>query len=161
MKRGQAAVEFLMTYGWAILALILVIAVLLSSGIWTPNYLISEECSFGNSLRCNFAMFNEGGSTKMLMEFFNGFPYEIRIVKLELQTRDGTQQFSGFEGDVTLASGESKVFEGTLSGPEVSEGNIKRFSGNITYVLCAPELDGCSTSEHVITGRVVGKIIPQ
>jgi len=150
-----------MTYGWAILSLIIVIAVLFSSGIWTPNYLISEECSFGNNVQCNFAMFNDGGSTKILIEMFNGFPYEIEIKSLQLQTRDGTQQFSGFETDVSLKSGESKTFEGILTGPEVPEGVTKRFSGNITYVLCAPELDGCSTSEHTITGRVVGRIIPQ
>ena len=149
-----------MTYGWAILALVIVIAVLLTSGIWSPNYLISEECGFGNNIQCNFALFNKEGSTNIQLEIFNGFAYKIKIIEIELQTRDGTQQFSGFGSD-ELDSGESKIFDGILSGPEVPEGVVKRFSGNITYVSCAPELGGCTTSEHVVTGRVVGSVIPQ
>ena len=162
MARGQASLEFLMTYGWAILALLIVIAVLFSSGIWSPNYLISEECGFGNNMQCNFALFNDGGSTKILLEMFNGFPYAVEIKEIQLQALDRTQEFYGFEEDKRLESGESWTFEGTLTGAEVSEGTIKRFYGNITYVSCAPELGpDCSTSEHIISGRVVGRIIPQ
>lgn len=160
--RGQAAVEYLMTYGWAILALIVVVGVLFSTGIISPNYLVSEECTFGTNVQCNFALFNEGGSTKILLEVFNAFPYKIKIESLQLRTQDGQQYISGFSTDVELESGENFVFEGTLSGPESPEGSIERFSGNMTYVSCAPELGPvCSNSSHIITGRVVGKVIPQ
>ena len=36
-KRGQAAMEFLMTYGWAILAAIIVIGVLAYFGVLSPD----------------------------------------------------------------------------------------------------------------------------
>jgi uncharacterized protein (UPF0333 family) len=36
-KRGQAALEFLMTYGWAILAAIIVIGVLAYFGVFSPG----------------------------------------------------------------------------------------------------------------------------
>ena len=36
-KRGQAAMEFLMTYGWAILAAVIVIGVLASFGVFSPK----------------------------------------------------------------------------------------------------------------------------
>jgi hypothetical protein len=159
--RGQAAVEYLMTYGWAIFALVLAVIVLLSSGMLSPNYLISEECNFGTNLQCNFALFNEAGSTKILLEVFNGFPYKIRIVRVDVMTREGTQYFSGFADDIELDSGRSETFSGTLSGEAIPEGSIQRFHGNITYVSCAPELGGCTDMEHVVTGRVVGRIIPQ
>ncbi len=47
---------------------------------------------------------------------------------------------------------------GTLSR---SPDAVKRFSGSITYVSCAPEINatGCSTLEHTITGRVVGRVL--
>lgn len=37
MKRGQAAVEFLMTYGWAILAAVIAIGVLAYFGVFSPK----------------------------------------------------------------------------------------------------------------------------
>lgn len=162
MRKGQAAIEFFMTYGWAILALLIVIGVLLTSGILAPTYLISEECSFGNNFQCNFALYNEGGSTQIKLEVFNGFPYKVEVKEIELMTRDGTQQFFGFNRNVSIDSGGSEIFEAELGGLEVPEGTIKRFQGTITYVSCAPELGTeCSTSEHGVTGRVVGSVIPQ
>ncbi len=162
--KGQAAVEYLMTYGWALLALVIVVGVLLTSGLLSPSYLVAEECSFGNNFPCNFAIYNDGGSTKLGMDIFNGYPYKVKIIEINIQTTDGLQSFSGFATNVELDSGEhtSPPFEATLSGPEVKEGDVKKFTGNITYVSCASELGPtCSTSEHIISGRVVGKIIPQ
>jgi hypothetical protein len=160
--KGQAAIEYLMTYGWAILALLIVSAVLLTSGILSPTYLISEECSFGNNLPCNFALYNDGGSTQLSMEVFNGYPYKIMIREINIETTDGTQAFSAFDSDIEILSGASYAYESTLSGNEIAEGNIKRFRGNITYVSCAHEIGpNCSTSEHLISGRLVGRIIPQ
>ncbi len=162
MRKGQVAVEYLMTYGWAILALLVVIAAIFASGILSPTYLISEECSFGNSLPCNFALFNENGQTKMVMEIFNAYPYKIKIVDVQIHTEDGTQSFSGFTGNVEIRSGASADYSATLDQPMLPEGSIKRFTGNLTYVSCAPELGPqCSSAEHAISGRVVGRIIPQ
>jgi len=42
-KRGQAAVEFLMTYGWAILAAIIAIGVLAYFGVFSPGkYMVGQ-----------------------------------------------------------------------------------------------------------------------
>ncbi|NYZ75972.1 hypothetical protein H0N98_01850 [Candidatus Micrarchaeota archaeon] len=164
MKKGQAAVEYLTTYGWAILILLIVLAVLFSSGILSPSYLISEECTFGNSLGCNFALFNDNinGPTKLNLDIHNGFAYKINITKVELMTQDGTQNFNGFATGVVLDSGETGSFQGTLEGSPVKEGTVKRFVGSITYVSCATELGpDCSDVEHTLTGRIVGKVIPQ
>ncbi len=39
-KRGQAAMEFLMTYGWAMLAAIIAIGVLANFGVFSPGRLV-------------------------------------------------------------------------------------------------------------------------
>lgn len=160
--RGQAAVEYLTTYGWAILVLIIVLAILVSSGMLSPNYLVSEECNFGTNIPCQFALYNEGDQTRIGLKLFNGFPYRIKIRSLDLQLQDGTAFFDGFGSDLELESGASYQFNGTLS-PALAENTIKRFSGNLTYVSCAPEINatGCSLFEHTITGRVVGRVLPQ
>jgi hypothetical protein len=160
-RRGQAAIEYLMTYGWVLLALVIVIGVLFSTGIMSPGYMVSEECNFGNSLKCTATLFNEGGHTRIILSVFNGYPYKVRINGVELRTQDGDQTFTGFAGGVNVSSGANTTFEADLGGTPVAEGAIKRFVGNLTYVSCAPELgEACSNVEHLASGRVTGRIIP-
>jgi hypothetical protein len=40
MKRGQSALEYLVTYGWAILAIVIVAALLWAMGIFNPGGLV-------------------------------------------------------------------------------------------------------------------------
>jgi hypothetical protein len=156
--KGQAAVEYLTTYGWAILALAIVFAALISSGALTPNYLVSEECTFGTNIQCASVLYNDAGQTTFTINVFNGFPYKVKITDISIETQDGNKQvaWSG-PSAMELESGVNKSITGTLSGAMVPDGAIKRFWGNITYVSCAPELGGCTGNPHVITGRITDK----
>ena len=51
-NKGQSALEFLMTYGWAFLAMLLVVGVLVSSGFLNPENFIPEKCRFGQEAIC-------------------------------------------------------------------------------------------------------------
>ena len=52
LKKGQAAMEFLMTYGWAILVVLIVIGALVYFGVLSPSTLLPEKCTFPVSLSC-------------------------------------------------------------------------------------------------------------
>lgn len=161
MRKGQAAVEYLTTYGWAILALIIVLAVLLSSGILSPGYVISEECSMGTNMPCAFALYNEGGATKISLRLVNGFSYRINATSLSLSGDDGsTVAWAGTVPPLLLESGENVTLTGTVSR-QVAAGVVKKFTANLTYVSCAPEINGsdCSVLPHTILGRVTGKVL--
>ncbi len=51
-KKGQAAMEFLMTYGWAILVVLVVIGALSYFGVLSPSTLLPEKCTFPVSISC-------------------------------------------------------------------------------------------------------------
>ena len=53
-KKGQAAMEFLMTYGWAILVVLIAIGALAYFGVLNPNKFIGDRCtvSTGSGLFC-------------------------------------------------------------------------------------------------------------
>ena len=51
-KRAQAAMEFLMTYGWAILVVLIVIGALAYFGVLNPQTLLPERCELQLGLRC-------------------------------------------------------------------------------------------------------------
>ena len=78
-KKAQAAMEFLMTYGWAIMAAAVVIAVLAWSGALNPQRLLPQSATLsGNTLRVvpngysvkkdaiNLQIENSGGSSVVL-----------------------------------------------------------------------------------------------
>lgn len=52
-RKGQAAMEFLMTYGWAILAAVIVIAVLASFGVFSSKNFIPTTCTISAPFGCD------------------------------------------------------------------------------------------------------------
>ncbi len=122
-KRGQAALEFLMTYGWAILSAIIVIGALGS-----------------------YFYFNLGGSTSI---FVNAPFYGIAasattsVLSLEIENKGGetlnvtsvavTGGCTTNNTATTMASGAQII---TLSGCGLTAGDM--FSGDITITYLRP-----------------------
>ncbi|PIO06460.1 hypothetical protein COT29_00960 [Candidatus Micrarchaeota archaeon CG08_land_8_20_14_0_20_59_11] len=53
MKRGQSALEYLVTYGWAILAIVIIAAVLWYFGIFNPaKWSSSKQCGGFSNFQC-------------------------------------------------------------------------------------------------------------
>ncbi|MFQ5405555.1 MAG: hypothetical protein ACE5DI_00145, partial [Candidatus Micrarchaeia archaeon] len=56
MKRGQSALEYLVTYGWAILAIVIIAGLLWAFGIFNPQtFASSSACTEGASFSCTAA----------------------------------------------------------------------------------------------------------
>ncbi|MBT3405775.1 hypothetical protein HN419_01265 [Candidatus Woesearchaeota archaeon] len=51
-KRSQAAMEFLMTYGWAILVVLAAIGALAYFGVTKPQQFIPDVCTFPSGFHC-------------------------------------------------------------------------------------------------------------
>ena len=51
--RSQSAMEYLMTYGWAILVIIIVIAVLFYIGVLNPRNVTPTVCNFPPGISCS------------------------------------------------------------------------------------------------------------
>ncbi len=62
MKRGQSALEFLMTYGWAILIILVMIAALVYFGVFNPSRLTPERCTATPGFGCNDYQINVGAA---------------------------------------------------------------------------------------------------
>ena len=51
-KKAQAALEFLTTYGWAFLVILIMIGTLAYFGILSPSKLLPNRCNFGSEFQC-------------------------------------------------------------------------------------------------------------
>ena len=52
MKKAQAALEFLTTYGWAFLVILIMIGALAYFGVLNPKGLLPGRCTFGPEVDC-------------------------------------------------------------------------------------------------------------
>lgn len=51
-RKSQAALEFLTTYGWAFLVILIMIGTLAYFGILSPSKILPARCNFGSELEC-------------------------------------------------------------------------------------------------------------
>ncbi len=64
--QGQAALEFLTTYGWAFLVILIMIAALSYFGILSPSKILPDRCNFGPEIGCiNHLIGTNGVSLKL------------------------------------------------------------------------------------------------
>ena len=59
---AQSAMEYLMTYGWAIIVILVVLAVLYTIGVFTPGATLGNSCSGNFKFTCSYALLSTNGT---------------------------------------------------------------------------------------------------
>ncbi len=126
MKRGQAAMEFLMTYGWAILVVLVIIGALAFFGVMSPDTLLPEKCGLPLQMACkDFSVkdlasgadsvtvsFTNNGGRAMVLKEFNVTGNEAigaagGCFSTEVDSYDGAGAGEN-PANVSVANGETK-----------------------------------------------------
>jgi len=147
-KRGQAAMEFLMTYGWAILVVLVAIGALAYFGVLTPEKFLPEKCLLSAGFFCKSFKVEAAAGITLLVE--SSLPTDITLTKIEFKDKD-TILCSGTY-TTELKSGESSTFTASCT-PSLTSGS--RFKADI--VITYDEVDGLT--DLVKTGSILGKVI--
>ena len=136
-RKSQAAMEFLMTYGWAILVVLAAIAALAYFGVLSPEKFLPEKCILAPGLACVQHRVTTADTTLIIS---NGFGRTISITNLKVgactKTFD-TTMVSGTENSFVLtgcSNGVSKdAFKGdiTLTYVDTSYNITKTVHGNL------------------------------
>ena len=119
-KKSQAAMEFLMTYGWAILVVLAAIAALAYFGVLSPEKFLPEKCILQPGIAC---VSHKVETSKITLVISNGLGRTITINSIDINGCSGT--FT-----TPLQSGVQSNFELTTS---CNNGAPKeKFKGDIT-----------------------------
>jgi len=106
-KRGQSAIEFLLTYGWAILGAIITIGALSYFGIFNTQRYVSDTCYFGDQMFCeDYAAYQNGS---IAVKLRNNFGVDIDINSTVVKSDYGTSTNATYSKSVSIQPGE--VFE--------------------------------------------------
>ncbi|MEK6947341.1 MAG: hypothetical protein AABX32_07080 [Nanoarchaeota archaeon] len=89
-KRAQAALEFLTTYGWAILVILVMIGTLAYFGILNPSKVLPNRCTFGAEFQCQDYQISATANT-LRLRLKNGVGEPISISAITLGSEGSTQ----------------------------------------------------------------------
>ena len=142
-KKGQAAMEFLMTYGWAILAAIIAIGVLAYFGVFSPGQYVGSSAIVTAPFYANAWNVAGGTASIVQLELQNNGGETLEVRNLLLSDVDGGTcgSGSGYVGNVT--SGSLQTVSITCSG--ISSGETFKADITITYRRSGSSLDLTST----------------
>jgi hypothetical protein len=104
-SRAQAAMEFLMTYGWALLVVLIAIAALAFFGLLNPSRFLPQKADLGSGLIVSDAYVDEG---KVVLIVYNGLGETLSKFNI---TVDNCEDSPGISDSIIFPAGTYKTIE--------------------------------------------------
>ncbi len=92
-RKGQAALEFLTTYGWAFLVILIMIGALAYFGVLNPKKFVPDTCTFGSMFVCDDHVLD---SNSLTIKMKSNMPENFAITSMSI-----TDLNTGSSYDVT------------------------------------------------------------
>ena len=153
-KKAQAAMEFLMTYGWAILVVLVAIGALAYFGVLNPGRYLPSSCTIGPGLACSEFKVIDAGTDSVEIYVRNGLGKSIISVTMTLTPVGGSPCTEGTtEHDTSIADGGLGHFKFNCAAlADASDGD--RFKGVISFGYTASG----ETLSHNMTGDITARV---
>ncbi len=158
-KRGQAALEYLVTYGWVFVAVLVIIGTLSYFGFLSPDSFLSDSCDFGLQLECVDQYLDD--EKQVVLRFQNNFGANITIVDAYIRT--GNNEFEQvFYGEpsgsspspVAIPRNEIRQVRFDLDGQDFSFSRNRK--QRVDLIVEFHRVGG--SIRHNITGNVFGEV---
>jgi len=142
LKKGQAAMEFLMTYGWAILVVLAAIAALAYFGVLSPEKFLPQKCILVPGIVCQQ---HKVEPTKVTLVITQSLGRTITVTNINVNgcTSAYTQD---------MQTDQTHTFE---VGGACSNGPVKeKFKGDVTIDYIDKEYNITKTAHGSINSQV-------
>ena len=140
-RSAQAAMEFLMTYGWAILVVLAAIAALAYFGVLSPEKFLPEKCLIETGFTCISAKIESGQSTLVLQ---NSYGKSVVIDNIQIGSCS-----NAFSKSLTSEDQSNFVL------PSCSNGDVKEvFKGDIIIKYTEKSTNLSKTAYGVINTKI-------
>ena len=141
-KKSQAALEFLMTYGWAILVVLVAVGALAYFGVLSPDKFLPAKCTLQAGIAC---IDHKATSSQVQVVIQNSLGYDISLITVKA---GGCGVDSN--GPLTLANGDKGTYAITCS-PALT-GSKYNAQVNVSYTIAETGLS------HNNVGQITSRI---
>lgn len=147
-RKAQAAMEFLMTYGWAILVVLVAIGALAYFGVLSPDNFLPKKCTVSPGIACTdhkLVRNAAAADTSVQVVLRNGMGSDLTSVAVKLEGCT-----AALTGATTIANGDQQTY--TQTGAVCAFTSTK-YTGqfNVTYNI------GAGGIQHNDVGSVTTK----
>jgi uncharacterized protein (UPF0333 family) len=154
-RKGQAAMEFLMTYGWAILAAVIAIGVLAYFGVFSPGKYMPEVCTLTAPLGCDEFQISAATTPNSInLIVRNGAGEGIFISNFTVDGCGSNSTVGANPVSLTDGSTATMLLQCSAS-PGTTMGTGDKFRGDITVAYNTSD----ATFKQTSTGSVSGKAV--
>jgi hypothetical protein len=147
-KKSQVALEFLVTYGWAILASMIAIAALAYFGITNPAKTLPDKCIFSNNFVCSDYIINSPNTVKV--KLINGLGQSLYLPNASVINSSGVSSLCTLDASA-WASDESREMNCTISGGNFLNKEKTKIKFSMTYRKTASGYDQLAVGELYAT----------
>jgi len=147
-RKGQAAMEFLATYSWAILSIMFVISIIIFAGYFSLSRYQSSECRIHPDFQCKIPVaYYDGDTLHVKTNVTNGLGFNITIIGLDAREVDHGYGADSFGVIPTLLEpGESFIFDARFERPG--------FQDQVLTVYVTIRYKDELGVEHLASGRI-------
>jgi len=153
-RRGQAALEFLTTYAWAFLVIMITLGALYYFGIFDFSKYIPEKCLFPSQFSCiDFSLQQDSISLKLA----NNAGESLSVTSVEI-TNDASPPVSCTAPSVPLSWASGTALD--INFTSCSGGGLlprERFDARARILYYAPAT--ASHPTHQISGKISGRVL--
>jgi hypothetical protein len=155
MRKAQAALEFLTTYGWAFLVILVMIGALAYFGVLNPSNLLPPRCMFSPEIQCleHQIRGNVGGNGYLAFRVRNnvGQMASFTFNATDVATNEGCTSVGIIGGGTDIKAGRIMVVNCTFPST-LPVGDRRKFEVSLNYTKSG----GAYTTP--VKGEIYGEI---
>jgi len=156
-RKGQAAVEFLMTYGWAILAAIIAIGVLAYFGVFSPGKYVTDSAIvtapfYVNAQNIQAETGIAGSNSGIVMELRNNGGEDLTVSSITITDNSAANIDCTWTGSQLVNPSGAVSFTIDCGLASLTAGNTYKGDVTISYTKTGSAVALAST------GTIAGKI---
>ena len=158
-KKGQAALEFLTTYGWAFLVILIMIGTLAYFGILSPGKILPNRCSIGPEFEClDFQISAADNTFKVKLKNNVGYPIAVQSITLDSETSTKYSCSTVPSNPAAWKTGE--ILDFTWSGCNTAAtGMVGGEKGKILFKMRYYAVSSGSSYAKEVNGEVFSAVI--
>jgi len=140
-RKSQAALEFIMTYGWAILVVLVAIGALAYFGVLDPGKFLPAKCTLQSGIAC---VDHKATATTLVVSVRNSLGYDITVNAV------GATGCTGLGSQGTLVNGLTTPTSYTLTC--VNSGT--KYNGNVDINYTNADTGVTHSNRGQVTTRI-------